>query len=1303
VRYPKLFVAGLVLVLLVAGLGWLAGSNAGLRFLVDRVLIRLPGTVEIATLDGRLVGPISATGIEVELPDGHGSIARLDLDWRPWALLRGTLHVQYLHIASPQLELHPPGAETRAPPPESPDAAGVFRLPFAITLEDFTLGDGMLKIAGEPLIEALELVLAGRATGQQLDVSHLAMRSAQGQADGHARLSLAPDDPWDVQLSWQLEWPEVPPLAGRTRLTGSLAALAIEQALTAPVAAQLTGTLHGLPAVPGWELAVRVEALPPRGGPWPELLDGMDAELRSSGRREAAVLEGELGIPNLAPGRIRVDAAASWSEAILALHELRIEFGRVGQVSGHARLATAGPIVGDFQLTGVELGWPLGVAEPDIALPRMSVRGRGDAQGWRLNLDGRVVYENLPELDLAADLDWTGTVLMVERLALRSPDDSVQATAQGRLDMADERFEYHLTAEARLALPDLPLLDAQLKVAGDAEGLRVESLAAHLLEGRIEGEGRIAWAGADVADFQLQFYELDPAGLAPDWPGRLSGALRLKGLPELPGGLDFELDDLRGELRGLAAGGEIRANLAPPVLLLRPSRLQLGETRLVASGRLDDDTVTFEARLDASELQALHPAAQGRITASGRLDGERTLPRMRLQVSGDDLRWQQARAGRLRIEADLDPGGARPSQLAIEADELAAAPGPGARLRLGGAGTPDEHALQLSLQRSNPVQGLRLAVEGGLAEERWTGHIRMLELEAEEQQIWGLQRPAPLHVDTAGAVLDDACMDGVLGLLCIAAAWRREGPWRGSASLEELELGPLSEWLRTGLLAQGIMSGEVLVEADDDGFRALAGQLLLTAGDIRLEAEDSPALISWEAASLQLAGDEREARMELAVALGGADRVEGHLAVGWNDPDPRLDGRVEAELAQLELITEFFPELANLEGRAEFMATLSGTLGTPHFTGRFEWLDGTAQIPTLGLRPRALNVSAQLEDGVLDFVAAGRSGEGSFEADGRFELDGATLTGRATLRGDDLLLADLPEARIAASPELRFDYSERGLVIAGDVRIPFARISGVGGPTAISTSPDEVLVGPRAPADEEDELVVRSRVRVTVGPDVQVQAAGLRGRIEGQVLTVTEPRALPWARGELRVVEGTFGAFGQRLEIETGRLIYTGGPLENPGLDIRAVRRVDQVTAGALVRGTLQQPEISVYSDPPLPSAEALSYLTLGKGLDQLQAGEQSAVNQAAGSLALSGGGLIAQDLGRRIGFDDVAVTAADDQTALVVSKYLGAGLYVSYGLGLFDTVNTVRLRYQINQRLSLEATSGEESAADLFYTFERD
>jgi translocation and assembly module TamB len=112
----------------------------------------------------------------------------------------------------------------------------------------------------------------------------------------------------------------------------------------------------------------------------------------------------------------------------------------------------------------------------------------------------------------------------------------------------------------------------------------------------------------------------------------------------------------------------------------------------------------------------------------------------------------------------------------------------------------------------------------------------------------------------------------------------------------------------------------------------------------------------------------------------------------------------------------------------------------------------------------------------------------------------------------------------------------------------------------------------------------------------------------------------------------------------------------------------------------------------------------LGKSMGELEGGEQASLNSAANSAALSGGGLIARSIGERLGFDEVGVgESADGGSAVVVGKYLGGGLYVSYGLGLFDAVNTLKLRYRINRRLSLEATSGEEAAADLYYTFDRD
>ena len=1299
-KYPKLLIACMILAALLGAIGWLVGTTGGLRFIIARAAPHVPVTLDTAQVEGRLAGPLSIGPLAVDAPGVRGTIDRIDLDWRPSALLSRKLHVLALRIEAPRFELErTPGAEGDT----ARGDAGPISLPLGVLVDHAEVLDGELRSDGRLLVDGLQLKFTGRGAGDGLQIARLELHSSQGEISGHARASLAPQEPWDVDLSWRVMLAGGP-VAGRTRIEGSLAELRVEQDVAELIEGRIAGTVSGLPAAPAWRLEVALEPLPSRAGPWPEALDGMAARLSVEGRLENSQVSGHVALPVIVPGQIDVGLEAGWKDGAADIRRLELGLADGGTLIGTGRVTPGDDLAAEFALDGTGLGWPLGEADRTVDVPRLSLRGSGAADRWRVTTDGLARLGDLPEVTLEGVLEWAESTLTVERVELSSPAGELHATARGVLETAGDRLDYRVVAEGDVRLPEYPHVSARLAAAGDAHGVNIETLAARLLGGSLEGDGRITWDGAEAADFSLSFADIDPSSLAPDWPGRLSGRLELSGIPTTAAGLEIALSSLGGQLKSLPVDGQATLNVSADALHLRNVSLAIGASSLQASGRLDDETIRLDATLDAPSLGELDNAARGSLAASVRVSGARDAPRIVLEASGSRLGREEMRARALRIDADVDWSGAQASRVLAELEGFATAPGPGAALRLEAGGTPADHRLQLELSRTRPEQALRLGLEGGLTERQWTGRLAELALEEEQREIWALRQPASLSAGAAQASLGDACMAGTLGLLCLQAAWDRGGPWRGRASLDELDLAPLSEWLQTGLLARGIVTGQVVVEADEDVFHALSGGLELTAGNIRLAEEDSEPLLSWEGAQVVLAGDEAEARATLRLVLADGNVLDGEATVGWNAADPPLAGRLEAVLGQLGLISELLPELADLEGHAALQVYLAGTLSEPRLSGRFELEDGTTQIPILGLRPEAISFVAELETGMLGFQASGRSGDGSFEADGSFDLRAETVEGRATLRGENLLLSNLTDIRIAASPDLRFHYSANDLVIGGDVGIPFARISGIGSPTAIRVSPDEVIVGPRARV-VEDELSVRSRIRIAVGPDVQVQAVGLRGRVEGSILTVTEPQALPWGRGELRVVDGTFSAFGQRLEIDTGRLIYTGGPLENPGLEIRAVRRVDEITAGALVRGTLQAPEISIFSEPPLPRAEALSYLTLGKSLDELQSGEQTTLNHAANSLALSGGGVIARDLGRRLGFDDVSVSA-DDGTggaSVIVSKYLGAGLYVSYGLGLFDTVNTLRLRYQVNQRLSLEATSGEESAADLFYTFERD
>src|SRR5688500_14235662 len=114
---------------------------------------------------------------------------------------------------------------------------------------------------------------------------------------------------------------------------------------------------------------------------------------------------------------------------------------------------------------------------------------------------------------------------------------------------------------------------------------------------------------------------------------------------------------------------------------------------------------------------------------------------------------------------------------------------------------------------------------------------------------------------------------------------------------------------------------------------------------------------------------------------------------------------------------------------------------------------------------------------------------------------------------------------------------------------------------------------PEAVADPG--LEVEARVRVVLGEDVTLRAMGLRTELEGSLLVVDHPgQPAPTASGELRLEEGTFRAYGQDLTIERGRLFFAGGPISNPGIDLRAYRRVPEgdVLAGLQARGTLRAP-----------------------------------------------------------------------------------------------------------------------------------
>ena len=119
-----------------------------------------------------------------------------------------------------------------------------------------------------------------------------------------------------------------------------------------------------------------------------------------------------------------------------------------------------------------------------------------------------------------------------------------------------------------------------------------------------------------------------------------------------------------------------------------------------------------------------------------------------------------------------------------------------------------------------------------------------------------------------------------------------------------------------------------------------------------------------------------------------------------------------------------------------------------------------------------------------------------------------------------------------------------------------------------------------------------------------------------------------------------------------------------------------------------------------------LSYLVLGRSLSNTGAptpAEQQALALGA-ALKLTGRTGIFEKLGSQLGVEGFALSMEGDSsdTKVAISGNLSKKLFISFGIGLFDQSQSVKLRYRLSPKLSLEALTSLESAVTLFYTFRR-
>ncbi|HSW20586.1 MAG TPA: translocation/assembly module TamB domain-containing protein, partial [Ramlibacter sp.] len=295
------------------------------------------------------------------------------------------------------------------------------------------------------------------------------------------------------------------------------------------------------------------------------------------------------------------------------------------------------------------------------------------------------------------------------------------------------------------------------------------------------------------------------------------------------------------------------------------------------------------------------------------------------------------------------------------------------------------------------------------------------------------------------------------------------------------------------------------------------------------------------------------------------------------------------------------------------------------------------------------------------------------------------------------------DRQVTVSGQARASVDAGKTEITGELRVDQARIvlpeqnvPTLGDDVTVRNLPQGVTL--RAPRSEAADRPVRIAVNITLGDDVRVQGRGVDTRLRGELAVTGESLGEPRLNGVIRTSQGVYAAYSQRLDIERGVLRFTG-PLDNPALDVLAIRPNLTQKVGVQISGRAQSPVVRLYAEPDLSDAEKLSWLVLGRA-SATGGAEAALLQEAAVALLTQRAGGTGGGIAGRLGLDELSLRRDSAQgAAITLGKRFANNFYAAYERTLSGALGTLYVFYDLSRRVTVRAQAGDRSGVDLIYT----
>lgn len=402
--------------------------------------------------------------------------------------------------------------------------------------------------------------------------------------------------------------------------------------------------------------------------------------------------------------------------------------------------------------------------------------------------------------------------------------------------------------------------------------------------------------------------------------------------------------------------------------------------------------------------------------------------------------------------------------------------------------------------------------------------------------------------------------------------------------------------------------------------------------------------------------------------------------------DFAASGSVNLKLAQT-----LDPDLT-AGGTATFQVEAHGPLNNPGMQGRIDLQNGSLAMEGVPNGLSQIHGTLQFNQNRLEVKSLTAMSGGGLLSVGGYLAYQHGLYSDLSVTGKGIRIRYPEGVSALADVSLHLQGSQGNLLLSGEVLV-----------TRFSVSPDldiaalasqatsvQTIAPPDAPSNH-----FRLDVNLLSSPQLNFQNAyaKLAGNMD---LRLRGTLASPSLLGRVSITEGSALIAGTRYDLEHGDIFFTNPIRIQPSVDLNATARVEDYDITLGLHGTLDKPVISYRSDPPLPEADVVALLALGRTQSQQRIYTQQQLQAGANPTtdALLGGALnatVSSRVQRLFGAGSVKVdpnylgALGNSTSRIIVEEQLGRNLTLTYATNVNTTgQQLIQAEVAINRHVSL-------------------